>query len=224
MRSGEYRLRETASGPPSAGASAQPLPHNPRKQRENPAAAGSGERFHKGKWRRRRDSNPRDGSPSAPLAGVCLRPLGHISADPYIERGYRKQGTFAECPCGCPGGGAILSKNWKEVLWDKFAMVAPRPRNGQSSNTAIASRRPARHRFEGGTGRSRNRAGSVASAQRPLRSCTGERRSRISERGRASRVRWSFARATARQSRRSGAPPCCLRTTASMPFSPRSRA
>ena len=31
-------------------------------------------------WRRRRDSNPRDGSPSAPLAGVCLRPLGHISA------------------------------------------------------------------------------------------------------------------------------------------------
>jgi hypothetical protein len=30
-------------------------------------------------WRRRRDSNPRDGSPSAPLAGVCLRPLGHVS-------------------------------------------------------------------------------------------------------------------------------------------------
>ncbi len=32
-----------------------------------------------GEWRRGRDSNPRDGSPSAPLAGVCLRPLGHLS-------------------------------------------------------------------------------------------------------------------------------------------------
>ena len=33
-------------------ASAQPLPHNPRQQRENPAGAGSGERFRWGKWRR----------------------------------------------------------------------------------------------------------------------------------------------------------------------------
>ena len=39
----------------------------------------------RGEWRRRRDSNPRDGFPSAPLAGVCLRPLGHVSADPYRE-------------------------------------------------------------------------------------------------------------------------------------------
>lgn len=31
-------------------------------------------------WRRRRDSNPRGGFPPAPLAGVCLRPLGHVSA------------------------------------------------------------------------------------------------------------------------------------------------
>ena len=78
-RSGEYRHRETASRPACAGASAQPVTHNPRKQRKNPAAAGSGERFREAKWRRRRDSNPRDGSPSAPLAGVCLRPLGHVS-------------------------------------------------------------------------------------------------------------------------------------------------
>src|SRR5690606_11432807 len=41
-RSGEYRPRETASEPPGATASAQPLPHNPRKQRKNPAAAGIG--------------------------------------------------------------------------------------------------------------------------------------------------------------------------------------
>ena len=31
-------------------------------------------------WRRGRDSNPRDGSPPTPLAGVRLRPLGHLSA------------------------------------------------------------------------------------------------------------------------------------------------
>src|SRR6056297_1407665 len=34
MRSGEYPLREAAFGPPSAAAGAQPLPHNPRKQRK----------------------------------------------------------------------------------------------------------------------------------------------------------------------------------------------
>ena len=32
-------------------------------------------------WRRRRDSNPRDGFPPTPLAGERLRPLGHVSAD-----------------------------------------------------------------------------------------------------------------------------------------------
>ena len=79
MRSGEFRLGETNSGRPAACSSAQPVLHNPRKQGRNHAGAGSGERFCWGKWRRRRDSNPRDGSPSAPLAGVCLRPLGHIS-------------------------------------------------------------------------------------------------------------------------------------------------
>ena len=79
-RSGEYRPGETAFSPPSARASVQPLPHNPRKQRKNPTAAGSGERFREGKWRSRRDSNPRDGFPSAPLAGVCLQPLGQFSA------------------------------------------------------------------------------------------------------------------------------------------------
>jgi hypothetical protein len=65
--------------------SAQPLPHNPRKQRKNPAAAGSGERFREGKWRRRRDSNPRDGFPPTPLAGERLRPLGHVSVFAYLS-------------------------------------------------------------------------------------------------------------------------------------------
>lgn len=81
----EYRPRENASWLPGPAAGAQPLPHNPRKQRKNPAAAGSGERFREGKWRSRRDSNPRDGSPSAPLAGACLRPLGHSSVAPFNE-------------------------------------------------------------------------------------------------------------------------------------------
>ncbi len=36
-----------------------------------------------GKWRRRRDSNPRDGFPPTPLAGERLRPLGHVSAEGY---------------------------------------------------------------------------------------------------------------------------------------------
>ena len=52
IRFREYRPGENASWPPGTGTSAQPLPHKPRKQRKNPAAAGSGEQFRKGKWRR----------------------------------------------------------------------------------------------------------------------------------------------------------------------------
>jgi hypothetical protein len=64
---------------PRAKTSAQPLSHNPRKQWKNPAAAGSGERFRGGKWRRDRDSNPGDGFPPTRVPGVRLRPLGHLS-------------------------------------------------------------------------------------------------------------------------------------------------
>ena len=49
-------------------------------------------------WRRRRDSNPRDGFPSAPLAGVCLRPLGHHSADPFNQGSEGGQGGKRPCP------------------------------------------------------------------------------------------------------------------------------
>ena len=58
MRSGENWPLETTSGPLGAGASAQLIPHNSRKQQKNPAAAGSGERFREGKWRRERDPSP----------------------------------------------------------------------------------------------------------------------------------------------------------------------
>lgn len=58
-RSKEDRTRETAFGPSGAEANTQPLPHNPRKHRENPAAAGSRDYFHRSNWRRGRDSRPR---------------------------------------------------------------------------------------------------------------------------------------------------------------------
>lgn len=101
IRSGEYRPSETASRPLGAGPGAQPHPHNPRKQRENPAAAGSGECFLKGKWRTGWDSNPRDGSPPTHFPGVRLRPLGHPSeAELYrqlreVARGLRPRPTPA---------------------------------------------------------------------------------------------------------------------------------
>jgi hypothetical protein len=42
---GEYQPGENAFGPLGAGSSAQPILHNPRKQRKNPAAADLGETF-----------------------------------------------------------------------------------------------------------------------------------------------------------------------------------
>ena len=78
MRSGEYRRGETAFSLPGVSASAQPLPHNPRKQRKNPAAAGSGERFRRGKWRRERDSTACF-APPAPLHGRTSHQSGHVT-------------------------------------------------------------------------------------------------------------------------------------------------
>ena len=54
-RSRECRPRENTYSPFGARASAQPLPHNPRKQRKYPAAAGSGDCFRLGKWHRVRN-------------------------------------------------------------------------------------------------------------------------------------------------------------------------
>ena len=91
---------------PAPEASAQPRPHNPRKQRKNPAAAGSGERFREGKWRRERDSNPRDGSPPTHFPGVRHRPLGHLSGDATqsLRQGRRKRPAGQE-----PSSGANQS-------------------------------------------------------------------------------------------------------------------
>ncbi len=128
MRSGEYRPRETASGPPRARAGAQPHPHNPRKQRTNPGAAGSGERFRGGKWRRGRDSNPRDGFPPTHFPGVRLRPLGHLSADPFsgtpnpVARG---KTPIRQSPGQCPGLCHAQRGKSAVTCWDSSGR--PRP-------------------------------------------------------------------------------------------------
>ena len=46
------------------------------------------------RWRRRRDSNPRDPSGPTPLAGERLRPLGHVSADRYTRPLVRIKAVF----------------------------------------------------------------------------------------------------------------------------------
>ena len=45
------------------------------------------------KWRRGRDSNPREAFTSTPLAGARLRPLGHLSGAPRIEKRSRTINT-----------------------------------------------------------------------------------------------------------------------------------
>lgn len=55
-----------------------------------------------GGWRRRRDSNPRNGLPFTPLAGERLRPLGHVSADAYSQGNIGNTRPFcpsSEKPC-----------------------------------------------------------------------------------------------------------------------------
>ena len=50
-------------------------------QQNNQTVSAPRRRGQRQRWRRRRDSNPRDGFPPTPLAGERLRPLGHVSAD-----------------------------------------------------------------------------------------------------------------------------------------------
>src|SRR6056297_840724 len=85
-RSGETGNIETPDPALLGSAGSEPSPHNPRKQRKNPAAAGSGERFRGGKWRTGRDSNPRDGLPPTHFPGARLRPLGHLSEAVFMRK------------------------------------------------------------------------------------------------------------------------------------------
>ena len=47
-------------------------------------------------WQRRWDSNPRDPSGPTPLAGERLRPLGHVSVDPFSGELDRGQAGFRQ--------------------------------------------------------------------------------------------------------------------------------
>ena len=69
-------------------------------------------------WRRRRDSNPRDGFPPTPLAGERLRPLGHVSADGCSRRFGPSQGR---------SGGVGGSRSDGGVRRPAPAGVAKRP-------------------------------------------------------------------------------------------------
>ena len=84
---------------------------------KNPAAAGSGERFREGKWRRRWDSNPRDPFGPTPLAGERLRPLGHVSDYAYnrASTGFTRQ-KFKRL---MRHGTALqaLEMAWKGTVW-----------------------------------------------------------------------------------------------------------
>ena len=136
-RSGECRAQENVSGCCGEDAGAKLLQHNPRKQRKNPAAAGSGERFLKGKWRSGRDSNPRDGFPPAPLAGVCLRPLGHRSAGGDNSRLPRKTRTIGRLVRDFPPA-------------DTAALSSKPGKNTHCIVARIRQRNPFRNRFSTG--------------------------------------------------------------------------
>ena len=78
------------------------FPANSTKQsnRVSPASAGTAS-----EWRRRRDSNPRDGSPPTPLAGERLRPLGHVSegtSSPNRDRPARARPAISFLRRNCP--------------------------------------------------------------------------------------------------------------------------
>jgi hypothetical protein len=71
--------------------SAWPIPHNPAKQRENPAAAGSGERFRWGKWRCCQTT-----------AKPSLFPLPHIRVRQRKGRAFRRE-RWCGSTCTCRG-------------------------------------------------------------------------------------------------------------------------
>ena len=96
-------------------------PQNLRKQRKNQVAAGSGERFRKGKWRRGWDSNPRYAFTHAGFQDRCLKPLGHPSASGMKARNrclMVRHGSGILCLCA-----AGKSKNAKITGSPRLAVL-----------------------------------------------------------------------------------------------------
>jgi site-specific DNA recombinase len=87
------------------------------------------------KWRRRRDSNPRDGFPPAPLAGVCLRPLGHVSAAPYIGQRSRKQGASRRQFGACEWTIFHLARETEELARNRVAVTETGGARGKRAGT-----------------------------------------------------------------------------------------
>ena len=82
----------------------------------------------KGNWRRRRDSNPRDGFPSTPLAGERLRPLGHVSTDGY-SRTTDGNSSINSATCGAAEGVSQTPEKARKRtgmnrLWARFGQFA----------------------------------------------------------------------------------------------------
>lgn len=87
-------------------------------------------------WRSGRDSNPRDGFPPAPLAGVCLRPLGHRSACSYMRQVKAEQELF---PCGgWPQANGVFSYPVTRNQGGCPAVVSGAPRGGLKSHIGDA--------------------------------------------------------------------------------------
>lgn len=87
-------------------------------------------------WRSGRDSNPRDGFPPAPLAGVCLRPLGHRSACSYMRQVKAEQELF---PCGgWPQANGVFSYPVTRNQGGCPAVVSGAPGGGLKSHIGDA--------------------------------------------------------------------------------------
>ena len=90
-------------------------------------------------WRRRRDSNPRDGFPPTPLAGERLRPLGHVSTDAYSQANIgitRRFCPSAKKPYHTRKPAQVAPRGTERLrVWARsgqFPLQRKRPRTGQA--------------------------------------------------------------------------------------------
>lgn len=116
------RPRGAAPGPSDAAPSAQPHPHDPRKQPNNPAAAGSGECVRKGKVAETVGFEPTEGFPPRSVSNrVLSASQPRLRRASFKGRAGRGQGGIALC-------GPILraaSGRCGTALLQKSAGAAP---------------------------------------------------------------------------------------------------
>jgi hypothetical protein len=105
----------------------------------------------RGNWRRRWDSNPRDGSPPTPLAGERLRPLGHVSAERCSRSARGDTGHFHPVPAPAEtlrGGSPSVAQGELPESAGGRGKVAPRrnAKPGSPFSTALDCGRVHRRR------------------------------------------------------------------------------